>query len=150
MKIYCASKAKHAAWWASLQAAGVPIAASWIDWSANEPGALEPTNDAWGRHWQRCIDEAADADVCLFVCNEGETACGALIEAGAALAAGRQVFVVSPDWWSFAHHERCRVFKSLADAITAICAMQAGETSRCLRRWRPLEEEFKISGVGAL
>jgi hypothetical protein len=68
--------------------------------------------------------------VCLFVCNEGETACGALIEAGAALAAGRQVFVVSPYEWTFANHPRCRVFLSLDAAIAAIMAMQQGELAR--------------------
>jgi len=33
-----------------------------------------------------------------------------LIEAGAALAAGRRVFVVSSYEWSFANHPRCRRF----------------------------------------
>jgi hypothetical protein len=46
------------------------------------------------------------------------------------LAAGKRVFVVSPDWWSFSHHPNCRVFKSLEGAITAICAMRDGETAR--------------------
>jgi hypothetical protein len=130
MKIYCASKAKHAPWWQALRAAGVPITATWIDWPANEHGALEPTNDAWSRHWQRCIDEASEAGICIFICNEGETACGALIEAGAALAAGRQVFIVSPYKWTFANHPRCRTFATLADAIAAIVAMQAGERAK--------------------
>jgi hypothetical protein len=60
----------------------------------------------------------------------GETACGALIEAGAALAAGRQVFVVSSYEWTFANHPRCRVFVSLDAAIAAIVAMQQGELAR--------------------
>jgi hypothetical protein len=49
-------------------------------------------------------DATRSADICLFVSNEGETACGALLEAGAALAAGKRVIVVSLDWWSFAEH----------------------------------------------
>jgi hypothetical protein len=56
--------------------------------------------------------------------------CGALLEAGAALAAGRQVFVVSPDVWTFAHHPRCRVFSTLEAAIEAIMAMQTGARAR--------------------
>src|SRR5262245_24121601 len=99
--VYVASKARHFAWWRALRAAGVPIVGSWIDWSGNSDGA-EPTSDAWSRHWYRCVDEAAAADICLFVSNTGETACGALLEAGAALAAGKQVVVVSPDEWTFA------------------------------------------------
>ena len=68
--------------------------------------------------------------MCLFVNLDGEQASGALLEAGAALAAGRTVFIVSPDWWSFAHHPRCRTFRTLADAIAAICAMQVGKATR--------------------
>src|SRR5947207_2566897 len=98
MQVYPASKACHAEWWRALRAAGVPIACNWIDWPGNRDGA-EPTADAWSRHWQRCIDEASACDICLFVCIAGETACGALIEAGAALAANKRIFVVSPDQW---------------------------------------------------
>jgi hypothetical protein len=41
-----------------------------------------------------------------FAC--GERQCAALLECGAALAAGKRVFVVSPYEWTFANHERCR------------------------------------------
>jgi hypothetical protein len=121
MRIYVASKARHASWWKALRAANVPIVSSWIDWPGNSTG-VEPSSDAWSDHWSRCITEAANADVCLFVCNDGEQACGQLIEAGAALAAGKRVFIVSSYTWTFADHPRCRVFGSLADAITAIMA----------------------------
>jgi hypothetical protein len=120
--IYVASKAKHAPWWRALRASGVSVVASWIDWPYNAPGAPEPGADAWSAHWSACITEAAAADICLFVCLDGETACGQLIEAGASLAAGKRVFVVSDYQWTFANHPRCRVFSSLEDAIAAICA----------------------------
>jgi hypothetical protein len=42
----------------------------------------------------------------LFVNGEDEQACGARIEAGAALAAGRGVFGVSPDM-TFSYHRNC-------------------------------------------
>ena len=51
--------------------------------------------------------------------NEGEQACGGLIELGAALAGGAQCFIVSSDWWSVAHHPRCRTFPSLDAAATS-------------------------------
>jgi len=86
--VYPASKSRHSAWWRALQAAGVPIVASWIQ------------------------------------------SCGALIEMGAALAAGRQVFIVSPYEWSVANHPRCRTFRTLHDAVHAIMAMTAGERAR--------------------
>ena len=77
--VYVASKAKHSHWWRALRAAGVPISATWVDAELNEAGADEPTADAWRDHWDKCVAEAAEAELCLFVCNEGETACGALI-----------------------------------------------------------------------
>ena len=82
----------------------------------------------------KCVTEASEADVCLFVCNEGETACGALLEAGAALASGKRVFLVSPYKWTIAHHPRCRAFSSLEDAVTAIMAMQAGSRLRLAKK----------------
>ena len=88
----------------------------------NAPGVPEPTAGDWAAHWSLCLTEAAAVDVCLFVCLDGETACGQLIEAGAALAAGKRVFVVSDYQWTFANHPRCRVFATLEDAITAIMA----------------------------
>jgi hypothetical protein len=117
--VYVASKAKHAAWWAALRAAGVTIISTWIDWPGNRDGA-EPTADDWATHWQRCINETSAADVCLFVSQRGETACGALLEAGAALAAGKQVFVVSPDEWTFANHPNVQRFATLEQAIGAV------------------------------
>jgi hypothetical protein len=98
MRSYCTSKkwASYAAWWQSLRAAGVPIVASWIDWLSNHDVGTEPTSDAWSRHWTRCIDETAEADILLFYADQDERQCGALVELGAALAAGKRVFVVSP------------------------------------------------------
>jgi hypothetical protein len=48
-----------------------------------------------------------DADVTLW-------------NAALALAAGKQVFVVSPYEWTFADHERCRRFDSLEAAVRAL------------------------------
>ena len=79
-----------------------------------------------------CIESAADADVVLFYAGEDERQCGALLECGAALAAGKHVFVVSPHEWTFANHQRCRRFDSLEAAIRAIKALEAGETARVI------------------
>jgi hypothetical protein len=112
-------------WPQALRAAGIPIEADWIDSPLNFPGGDKPTPDQWSRHWRACIDQAAAADITLFVANEGETQCGALCEIGAALAAGRQVFVVSDYDWSIAHHPTCRTFPDLSAAIRAIKAQEA-------------------------
>src|SRR5262249_3573574 len=47
------------------------------------------------------VSDTSKADVVLFVAPEGETQCGVLIEIGAALAAGKRVFIVSPYEWTF-------------------------------------------------
>ena len=47
------------------------------------------------------VSDTSKADVVLFVALEGETQCGVLIEIGAAMAAGKRVFIVSPYEWTF-------------------------------------------------
>ena len=49
---------------------GVPIDASWPDADFNHTGG-EPTSDQWRRHWTRCVDEAAAADIMLMFAQEG-------------------------------------------------------------------------------
>lgn len=104
MRIYPASKSKHWPFWQSLRSAGIPIASSWIDAPFNRDGT-EPPN--WALHWTKCIDEAAAADIVLMFAQEGENQNGALIEVGAALAAGKRVYLVSPHEWSWRHHPEC-------------------------------------------
>jgi hypothetical protein len=55
----------------------------------------------------------------------------ALLEAGACLGNGGQLYLVSPHDWPFLrHHPRCRSFKTLADALAAILAAMEGERAR--------------------
>ena len=96
------------------------------------PDSLPASPDQWWRHWAGCVEDAAAADVLLFRDLSGENQCGGLIEMGAALASGRQLFLVSENWWSVEHHARVRKFKSLEHAVTAIKAMQTGEGARRL------------------
>jgi hypothetical protein len=130
-RVYCASKARPAeiTMWKALRGAGVPIVADWIDSPINRTDA-EPTADAWARHWQMCLEQAADADVVIFYAPEGATQCGSLIEIGSALQAGREVWIVSDYQWSIANHPRCRVYPSLEAAIAAVMARQSGERQR--------------------
>jgi hypothetical protein len=53
VKVYPASKSCHWRFWQALRAAGVPIAASWIDAEFNHDKS-EPTPDEWTAHWERC------------------------------------------------------------------------------------------------
>jgi hypothetical protein len=104
--VYCASKARHWPWWQVLRSLGVPIAAPWIDAPFNRTGE-EPSPPEWKRHWHDCIAGARSADICLAIMRKGEQHAGALIECGAALAAGRQVYVVDEIGFSFVHHPHC-------------------------------------------
>ena len=88
MIVYPASKSKHASWWRALRAAGVP--------RLSLPGSIHRSMDPVRRSMSGRINAAAEADICLSVCNEGDRAGGALIEAEAALESGKQPFVVSP------------------------------------------------------
>jgi hypothetical protein len=117
MKVYPASKSRHWPFWSALRAAGIPIVASWVDAEFNHTGGEPPD---WCLHWMRCVEEAAAADVVLMYADKSERQMGALIEVGAALAAGARVFLVSPHPWSWRHHPQVRCFETLADAIAAI------------------------------
>jgi hypothetical protein len=123
MKIYPASKSRHLDFWRALRGAGVDIRASWLDAPFNFDGS-EPTPEAWSEHWT--ISEAAAADVVLLYARADENQMGALLETGAALAAGKQVFAVSPHQWSFRQHPRVTNFESLEEAVAAIMASTSG------------------------
>jgi hypothetical protein len=132
ISVYPAGKSSSWPWWSALQAAGVPIAASWPSWSFNQDGN-EPGPDDYRNHAETCIKEATACDVLLLYVPDDEERhqFGALIEAGAALGAGKQVFLVSRHPWPFLrNHPRVRSFDSLSDAITAVMAMQAGARAR--------------------
>jgi hypothetical protein len=69
--VYVASKARPTkiALWRALSGAGLPMA-SWIDSEINGDDH-ELTPERWSRHWVRCLEQAADADICLFYAPEG-------------------------------------------------------------------------------
>jgi hypothetical protein len=88
MKIYIASKVKHAPKWLALRDRGAPIISTWIDeW---QPGASKDVSDLW----LRCVEEAHWADFLIAYREKGEHFKGALVEIGAALSAGASVILV--------------------------------------------------------
>lgn len=101
--IYIASKTVHAPRWRTLRdVEGLPINSTWIDEAG--PGESKSLEDLW----ERCISEARSAH-CLIAYREGdEVLKGALVEIGAALAAGKYVFLVGfiESNFSFKHHRR--------------------------------------------
>jgi hypothetical protein len=94
--------------------------------------ASEPDNDEWRAHAEQCLEQAAAADILLLYVDPDD-ARPFWRSAPSRGGAGRQVFLVSRHPWPFLrHHQRCRSFNHLADAITAITAIQAGEEARTL------------------
>jgi hypothetical protein len=131
LRVYCASKSKFWPWWAALRAGGLPISASWVDWPHNIDDS-EPTDDEWRAHAELCIEQAASCDILLlYIDRDDARHFGALLEAGAALGAGKSVYLVSRHPWPFLrNHPNVRSFDSLSAAITAIMARLAGEQAR--------------------
>jgi hypothetical protein len=132
LSIYPAGKSCTWPWWSALQAAGVPISATWPTWLFNQTRDA-PTADDYRDHADVCVKEATACDVLLLFVPDDEERhqFGALLEAGAALGAGKQVFLVSRHAWPFLrHHPNCRSFDHLSDAITAVMAMQHGARER--------------------
>jgi hypothetical protein len=119
-----AGKSRHWPWFSALRAAGVPIISTWLDWKHNRETSEPPSADAWANHSETCLREAGECTVLLLYVREDETHFGALLEAGAALAHGKRVFLVSPHEWPFLrNHPRVRSFDSIEAAV-------AGEQAR--------------------
>jgi hypothetical protein len=91
-RVYIASKTCHANNWRALRASlagSMKIACSWIDEAG--PGESADLADLW----RRCIREAAAADALIVYGQHTDGPLrGALLEVGAALAAGRPVIQV--------------------------------------------------------
>jgi hypothetical protein len=131
MKCYVAGKSRHWPWLAALRAAGLPLASSWLDWEHNRDSYSEPSSDDWAKHSETCLREAAECDVLILYVREDEQHFGALLETGSALAAGKQVFLISPHPWPFLRNNPLvRSFASLEAAVSSLIAMAAGERSR--------------------
>lgn len=111
---YAASKVKHARAWRKLRSCGEPVSASWID------EAEEGQTADYAELALRCIEEIRRSEFVLLYCKPGEILKGALIEAGCALALGKEVRCVGNcDSLSrvFRCHPLWREFESIDSAI---------------------------------
>lgn len=116
MKIYTASKTRHAAKWQQLRSKHNVIA-TWID-EAGEGQTADRSELA-----KRCIREISECDFLLFYSESGEFPKGALIEVGIGLALNKQVRFVgdlSEQVRSvFVEHPLWRAFNTLDEALDA-------------------------------
>ena len=111
--IYVASKAKHGSEWKAMREAGWPIVSTWID----ESGQGE-THD-WPDLWSRCVTEAANSAALVLISRGDDVLKGALVELGAALAAGIPVFAVGISQYSIRHHPLVAHYERESDAFDA-------------------------------
>ena len=113
MKIYTASKTRHAKYWQQLRAQGVNIISTWID-EAGPGQTKDPAELA-----QRCLTEIVKCDALLLYITDTDEPIGAFFEAGAALAIGKPVMVVAPLYkiGIFKYHPLVTHFMCVADAL---------------------------------
>lgn len=118
MKIYIASKTKHAGHWLKLRVMKPDhtFTSTWID------EACEGQTRDYSELATRCLADVAQSDYLLLYCAAGEILKGALIEVGAALALGKEVRCVGDSGnlsRVFARHPLWRWFSSIDAALSA-------------------------------
>ena len=114
--IYVASKAKYGPEWIAMRQKGYPVKSTWID----ECG-YGATSD-WSELWTRCVTEASTAIAVVVIEREGDEPRGALVEVGAALAAGVPVFAAGVSKGTWHNHPGVTVFETEKDAFRAASA----------------------------
>jgi len=115
MKIYTASKTMHADKWRALRREH-DVTASWVD-EAGEGQSVDYSELA-----ARCITDIERADFLLLYCEPGESLKGTLIEAGIALAFGKEVRCVGECASLsrvFNQHRLWRQFATVKEALNA-------------------------------
>lgn len=117
LKIYTASKTKHADKWKALRDQGYNVISTWIDEAG--PGETSDFYDLW----ERCIEESSHCDVLLIYREPGEELKGAWVELGSAIASGALVIAVGIEEFSISKYDII-LCKSLDEAVSTIDKMQ--------------------------
>lgn len=132
IKIYTASKLCHYMKWRKLrkQYPKLHFNARWVEQEhlqaeINAQAAMHDStlpNDIATQVWIEDIDDVMEADYCLVYAEDGEHLRGALVEAGAAIAAGKGVIVVGDhlDYGTWQYHPRVARVATIEDAIQYI------------------------------
>lgn len=127
--ICVASHRRHAALWCDWRARGEPIRSRWIDEESAE--ASERAASAHGP-----VEEAVECGVTLLYAAADDTRDHALVMAGAALAAGREVLIVGGSVPAcLLHHPQVRFERSLADAFAETRRILGGGDPPPLPSW---------------
>lgn len=117
MKIYTASKTKHADKWLQLRESGVNVISTWIDEAG--VGASPDLADLC----ERCIKEALSCDAMIVYSEDGDYLKGAFIEMGVALTAPIPIVLVGPvlsEGSVFTHHPSVFQTDTIENAVVFI------------------------------
>lgn len=118
LRVYPASKVKHAQKWIDLQESESYLFfhARWLKASKKE---ADFNNGAFAHLWEMCQEDVQSADVVLIYAEEGDRLKGAFVEAGMALAFGKKVLAVGCQG-TWVHHKNVRRFDTLEQALEDI------------------------------
>lgn len=121
MKIYTASKVRHAHLWLELRRQGYRVTSTWID------EAVEGQTASHRELAERCLREVSKSDAVLLYCEAEDILGGALMEAGAALVLGKPVVCVCVGESEsisrvFKAHPRWRSASSIEQALALLGA----------------------------
>jgi hypothetical protein len=126
--VYIAARACRADWVGGLTACLPGVISTWPSWTPNVEGR-DATQSEWAQHSSVCLNQSGSAQIVLFVWEPG--AFGGVMEAAACLQSDGECWLVADEELPFLrHHPRCRSFKTIADAVTALVAQQNGHALR--------------------
>lgn len=121
MKIYCASKSKHAPLWLEWKARGAQITSSWLE--KFDQGRLSDQTS----HWNNIRADIQGSDGLLLYSEPGEIQKGAIAEFGIAFALNKKLFYVGPleDSLTVVEHEKVVHYPTLEDFFEVECGIRA-------------------------
>lgn len=119
MKIYCASKSKHAPLWLAWKARGVEVTSSWLEKYGQ--GRLRDQTS----HWNAILKDIQSSDALVFYSEPGEIQRGAIAEFAIAFALGKKLFYVGPieDSLTAVEHESVVRYGTLEELFAAECGI---------------------------
>lgn len=124
--IYVASKIRHAPIWRQFRSEGFLIISSWLDAPWIDAGVV-PTSEQLTSIWKDVIDEVKACSAVIVYAEPGDVLRGAYVEAGAALACGKPVYVIGSVEGDWLHHPLVKRFERVLDAIVDVYVSQASK-----------------------
>lgn len=122
IKIYCASKSKHAPLWLKWKAKGAQITSSWLE--KFDQGRLPDQTS----HWDAILQDITNSDGLLFYSEPGEIQKGAIAEFGIAFTLGKKLFYVGPieDSVTIVEHQSVVHYPTLEEFFAKECSITNG------------------------